>query len=102
MQQDEIYVRLGALIKRRRTYMQLTQEELAEKVGFSRASIANIESGRQKVLVHQIYQFSKFLNLSPTDLLPAVSAPEGIVMPENSTRSDQMWVHSIFRRVENA
>lgn len=41
-------------------------------IGLTRASLANIESGRQKLMLHQIYRLAKALQAdSITDLVPA-------------------------------
>jgi hypothetical protein len=43
----------------------------------SRASVANIESGRQNVLLHHVYSLASALEFSkPADLLPAVPKPQ--------------------------
>jgi transcriptional regulator with XRE-family HTH domain len=65
-----LYKSLGALIRRRRRRLELTQADLAAKLGVSRASLANIETGRQNVLVHQLYDLSDALDLPVQDLLP--------------------------------
>ncbi|MBN8648312.1 MAG: helix-turn-helix domain-containing protein [Caulobacterales bacterium] len=55
----------------------MTQEALAAKIGVSRASIANIESGRQKVLVHTLYELAAALQLHGVhDLLPEYAEVE--------------------------
>jgi transcriptional regulator with XRE-family HTH domain len=74
MNPDSIYRHIGELIKSRRKRLKppLTQQELAQRLGISRASLANIETGRQNVLVHHLYDFARALGLSPNDfLLPA-------------------------------
>jgi transcriptional regulator with XRE-family HTH domain len=74
MNPDSLYGHIGALIKSRRKQLKppLTQEKLAHQLGISRASLANIETGRQSVLVHQLYDFAQALGISPSDfLLPA-------------------------------
>jgi transcriptional regulator with XRE-family HTH domain len=38
---------------------------------FTRSAIANIESGRHRVAVHQIYILADALGCDPTDLFPA-------------------------------
>ncbi len=38
--------------------------------GLSRASIANIENGKQRVLLHQLFQFADALQVSLSDLIP--------------------------------
>jgi transcriptional regulator with XRE-family HTH domain len=76
MQMDGLYGRLGALIKSRRKQLSLTQEELARRLGISRASLANVEIGRQRMLVHHLYGFAAALDLRPTDLLPLMDTTE--------------------------
>jgi transcriptional regulator with XRE-family HTH domain len=61
------------LIKTRRKHFKLTQEKLASQLFISRASLANIETGRQKILVHQLYGLAAALEMSPADFLPAVT-----------------------------
>jgi transcriptional regulator with XRE-family HTH domain len=75
----------------------LTQEKLAQRVGISRASLANIEVGRQSVLVHQLYALAEALKLNPSDFLPPVAAEEAradwnAMLPEdlNSAQKDQI------------
>jgi len=74
MNPDSLYRHIGAVIQNRRKKFKprWTQEKLANRVGISRASLANIETGRQSVLVHQLYAFAEALGMSPSDfLLPA-------------------------------
>lgn len=71
MNEWSIYSALGEAVAIRRKAMSLTQAQVAAKVGISRASIANIESGRQKVLLHQVYLMAEALKLpSIMALLP--------------------------------
>ena len=70
MNRPVLYLRLGQLIRERRRSLGLTQARLASQVKISRASLANIETGRQRVLVHQLYEFAEQLNLDLTALLP--------------------------------
>jgi len=103
MQFDDIYQRFGGLIKKHRRGMCMTQDELATKVNLSRASIANIESGRQKILLHQVYVFAKFLNMKPTDLLPKTDIFEqSHHSPKLKTKKDKAWVSAIMKQAENA
>lgn len=68
---DPLYQHIGAVVKARRKKLELTQEDLAGQLGISRGSLANIETGRQNILVHQLYRMAASLGLAPTDLLPA-------------------------------
>jgi transcriptional regulator with XRE-family HTH domain len=71
MRDEEIYRALGQRIAARRRELKMTQSELGDKVLMSRASVANIEGGRQNVLLHHLYRFAKALNMSSVaDLLP--------------------------------
>lgn len=70
---DPIYKHIGAIIKARRKTLGLKQEALAGKLGISRGSLANVEIGRQNILVHQLYRYATVLQLAPTDLLPSPS-----------------------------
>jgi transcriptional regulator with XRE-family HTH domain len=67
---DPMYRQIGAVIKARRKTLGMKQEDLAGRLGISRGSLANIETGRQNILVHQLYKYAAKLDLSPFDLLP--------------------------------
>jgi transcriptional regulator with XRE-family HTH domain len=67
---DPFYVRLGEIIQARRKALGMKQKNLADAVAMSRGSLANIETGRQGVLVHQLYKFAKALEMQPHELLP--------------------------------
>lgn len=75
MNPESIYPEIGERIRVRRRANRLRQHELADRVGMSRASLANMEVGRQKILVHQLYAIAVALGLSPADLIPAAPAP---------------------------
>tara|TARA_R110001606_G_scaffold399304_1_gene584224 strand:- start:3654 stop:4019 length:366 start_codon:yes stop_codon:yes gene_type:complete len=71
MTPNEIYEALGKNIRRLREKDHQTQAQLAAQIGISRASLANIEAGRQKVLLHHIFAIAETLSLdSPMSLLP--------------------------------
>jgi transcriptional regulator with XRE-family HTH domain len=67
----EIYRIVGAAVAARRKHLRLKQAEVADQIGLTRASLANIESGRQKLMLHQIYRLATALGAdSITDLVP--------------------------------
>ena len=67
---SSLYHDIGSLIRRRRRALDLTQAELATRLGISRGALANIETGRQNMLVHQLYRFAAALDVNVHDLLP--------------------------------
>ena len=69
-----VYENLGKRIKGLRKGLGQTQEKMAKQVGISRASLANIEAGRQQVLVHHLFAFARALQIeSPSQLLPTLA-----------------------------
>lgn len=70
---DELYRDLGLRLRRIREASRLTQDALAERIGLSRTSIANIEQGRQRIQVHTLYALAGALRVSPRSLLPSES-----------------------------
>ena len=89
--QQTFYKALGARIREIRAG-RLSQEQLAEAANLSRTSIVNIESGRQKLLVFNLFQISKALDILPSELLaPLQPSPSDI--PEIDATSDAAaWV----------
>ncbi len=77
MSDEAVYKAFGKVVAMRRKKLDLTQAELAARVGMSRASVANIESGRQNVLLHHVYSLATALEFSKiSDLLPPQPRPE--------------------------
>lgn len=64
-----IYSRIGRRIRRRRIELAMTQQHVAERIGLTRGSIANIEAGRQQMLLHTAKAFAKVLKTSEAALL---------------------------------
>jgi transcriptional regulator with XRE-family HTH domain len=71
---DDFYRDLGTRIRGARRD-RLTQQELANRVGLSRAAVANIELGRQRVALHMLLRFAEALGRAPSDLLPETLTP---------------------------
>lgn len=70
MDAERIYKDLGVRIRDLRKGLGQTQARLAAQIGVSRASLANIEAGRQQVLVHHLFAIADALQLdSPAQLL---------------------------------
>jgi transcriptional regulator with XRE-family HTH domain len=65
---DEVHV--GALIFLHRRAKDMTQNELAQRVGFSRAQVANVENGRSDMPTKTLARFAAALGVSMKDLVP--------------------------------
>ena len=63
---------LGSRIRLMRETLGLTQDELCKRVGLKRASIANIEIGRQRFLLDTVEDFAKALGTTPKHLLKGI------------------------------
>lgn len=67
---DEFYRYVGRKIRVLRTQQDLTQEDLARKIGMRRVSITNIEAGRQAPPLHTVYAIGTALGVNPKEFLP--------------------------------
>jgi transcriptional regulator with XRE-family HTH domain len=71
----EIYKALGGRVASLRRELGLTQMELAHRLGVSRASVASIEAGRQKVVLDQAYALAGALELGKLSDLISMDVP---------------------------
>jgi transcriptional regulator with XRE-family HTH domain len=108
MTPDPIYKHIGAVIKARRKTLGLKQEALAKLLGISRGSLANVETGRQNVLVHQLYRLATALELSPFDLLPqrmadnARSDSPELPLPSDLKAQQKEQIARLFEQVDTS
>jgi len=67
-----VYEEIGKRISdlRRQRPRKLSQQELADAIGLSRASVVNVERGRHRVQIHLLYEIARVLGVEPQDLLP--------------------------------
>jgi transcriptional regulator with XRE-family HTH domain len=84
-----------------------TQQDIATKVGMSRAAIANIELGRQRVPLHMIAKFARALEvpqealLPPNELLDGQRESELRRLSEGDRRSVEAVIGSLARGTRN-
>lgn len=72
---EPFYALLGRRIQAARDRVGLSQQELGKQLmpPVTRASIANIEGGKQRVLSHTLVGISSALSVPVVDLLPALA-----------------------------
>jgi transcriptional regulator with XRE-family HTH domain len=69
---EQLYIGIGAQIKRVRESAGMTQEDLAEILNLKRTSITNIERGNQRPTLDTLYRLCEQFGLEITDILPSV------------------------------
>lgn len=79
---DAIYRSFGRAVAERRKFLGKTQMQIAKAVGLSRASLANIERGSQKVFLHQVLALTEALELeSSHEIVPSRALPPRQMVP---------------------
>lgn len=92
-----VYTFLGARVKKLRLAKPLTQAQLAKAVGVTRASIANIEAGRQKLSVDRLCDLGHALGVTPDALLPRESSKtlDEKLVELGGDRAAARWIQAI-------
>ena len=70
---DTLYREIGARVRQARRGCGMNQERLAELVGLTRASIANIESGVQRPPLHVLWRIAEAVDMKIYVLFPGAS-----------------------------
>lgn len=52
----------------------LTQAEVATRLGMNRTSIANIEAGRQRILLEDVWRIASLFGVSPAGLVTMINS----------------------------
>jgi transcriptional regulator with XRE-family HTH domain len=64
----------GEQLATARRSRRVTQTELANRIGRSRVTVVNLESGKQNVQLHQIFTLAEALNVPVSELIPEPAA----------------------------
>lgn len=88
-----LYQILGAKIKSRREELNMNQNELGQKVDIGRASISNIEKGRQKPPLSVIYKICHELDVDVHSILPTYIEIENELKNENDSSFKKLFDH---------
>jgi DNA-binding XRE family transcriptional regulator len=65
----DLYPSVGALLRDARETRGLTQQQVALSIGLVRSSVANIESGRQHLPLHNWVGICQVLGMDPADVI---------------------------------
>lgn len=69
---EPVYRLFGARVEQLRTLLGWNQLELSKKTGLSRGSIANIETGRQRILLADVEKFASAFATTPKALMRGI------------------------------
>ena len=100
------YKTLGARIRELRGA--LPQEQLAKAVGLTRTSIVNIESGQQKLLVHNLFRIAAVLGIRPSEILAPLERKRGelpdidIRGPNTEKKTVTSWVQMVVEKAKSS
>ena len=103
-----LYQVIGQRIKDQRERMKWTQVMIADKVQMTRASITNIESGRQKISLDTLYNIANAFEMDVYSLLPAnreestSKSMSDIILKTDTARFSDEEVHVIKQAILNA
>lgn len=92
-----VNARFGERLASVRRARRVSQTELGRRIGFSRATIANLEGGHQNVQLHQVYSIAKALDAPIEELLPKPhELPDTYTPAENP---DVIFLESVRRQL---
>jgi len=67
-----VYTALAEVIRNLRFGLNMTQEDVAKALGMSRTSLTNIEAGRQRVYLEDVWNLASILKTEPKKLFAAI------------------------------
>lgn len=87
---EAFYRELGRVVRQRRIKLEWSQERLGGALAtpMTRASIANIESGKQRVLAHTLVELAVALRVDVSDFLPATAATMAVAQPASALKAE--------------
>lgn len=94
--QSEFYKPLGERIARLRRRLELTQDALGQRMDMSRATVASIEAGRQRVTLDQLYEIATALEVTSLgELISLDLAPYKAMEPSLKERVNSVQAAQI-------
>jgi len=69
---EDIRIRLGKAVRKRRNELKISQEDFAELAGLHRTYISDLERGTRNISLENIEKLAKALDLSISELMQRV------------------------------
>ena len=95
--EQDFYREVGRRVREARKRTNMTQQFLATRVSLSRASVTNLEMGRQKLMLHTLIDIASELRVAPADLLPQPERPPAPLLDDllrQRPETEQAWIGS--------
>jgi len=89
---DEVYRVLGRKVRQMREVQRMSHDSLAQHLGISRASMVNIEAGRQRAPLHLLWQIAEVLHCKLIELIPT---PDEVAVRPNQGLLDREVIDQI-------
>ncbi|MCU0421651.1 MAG: helix-turn-helix domain-containing protein [Bacteroidia bacterium] len=106
-EKTNFYRVLGGKIREARVKANLKQETFASFLDLSRASIVNIEKGRQHPPIHVLWDIAKVLNIQASDLFPQLDVSDKvspqwkkIIAKESSDKKTKEKILNFIEEIE--
>ncbi|RYE27488.1 MAG: XRE family transcriptional regulator [Sphingobacteriaceae bacterium] len=93
-QQTNFYEIIGDKIREARKLRNMNQDLLADRLGISRVSLGNIETGKQRVPLHVLLDICESLNVTMNDIVPQNVKSDNLI--------DQSILNKIKRETEDS
>lgn len=94
----DINIEVGERISNFRHAKSLTQQDMASKLGMSRAAYNQLENGNTQITIEKIYEIASILNSSIIDFLPGL---ERNVDPSIHRELSEDSIAEVLNRLEN-
>ncbi len=93
--EQDFYRDVGRRVRETRKKIGMTQKFLASRVSLSRASVTNLEMGRQKLMLHTLVDIATELRVAPDDLIPRPKAQSPSPLDDllkDRPETEQAWI----------
>jgi len=90
-----LYEIVGRRVRQARKASRLTQEELASRVSMTRTSVTNIEKGRQKLLLHTLFDLAAAMKIPAVQLIPESNEGQPPIeqkLPSGLSKAEKEWI----------
>ena len=96
---ESVYEIVGRNLSQIRQRQGLNQTELASRIKMTRASVSQIEKGKQRVSIEVLYKMAEALEVSVHDILPPLADTD--VDADTMTRLDSRAIDRVLQGIKD-